>query len=289
MSPALQSRPAPNAPPRRPLDALEDVECLAPDATGALVYGARARPAGTVLVEGGRVCWAVAEGMTRRLTDLVRQEADAPIESRRIEEVYSLCRSRHRPLGETLVAHGIVSPEGLRRALRRHTTEALLAIAATGEGRREWVEHRRRRYDAQFTFSIVELVVCAGEMFHAELVGAARAELDAIVPREAGGLSFARTSGHAGIFPIVDLRAAHLGLRELGALGRWAAGALDIAGALDAPRPTVTLGAEGGDSVVAWANDAVIHVALCGERSSRAWVEVKVERARNERTRARSD
>src|SRR5688572_27436364 len=89
-----------------------------------------------ILVENNRLCWAVAAGMRRRLHDILRSHSNLPIGDAELEALYARCRNDHQPLGETLVAEGLVSPEHLRAALKQHTVESLLAIDHVGHGER---------------------------------------------------------------------------------------------------------------------------------------------------------
>ncbi|MEO7734649.1 MAG: hypothetical protein ABIY55_27075, partial [Kofleriaceae bacterium] len=57
------------------LEVLHVLERMPPDASGALVRErADGTMAGAVLVERGRVCWAMSERYRRRLTDILVAE-----------------------------------------------------------------------------------------------------------------------------------------------------------------------------------------------------------------------
>lgn len=121
-------------------------------AAGAWSFGAGVS-GGMLFVESGRVCWVVAHGLRRRLTNLlVAQSAAAPDA---IAEVVRGCRTSGTPLGEALVAAGLVTPAGLRRALREHSAACLLRIDPDQPA--QFVVSQRR-YDAALTFSGTEIM-----------------------------------------------------------------------------------------------------------------------------------
>ena len=66
--------------------------------------------------------------MENRLTNLLRAQGNTPSSPVDFEEVYQECHRGNLPLGETLVARGLVSSEGLRCALRQHTAEAIARL-----------------------------------------------------------------------------------------------------------------------------------------------------------------
>ena len=54
---------------------LSRIEELAADATGALLFTSNEDPVGSILLEGGRICWIAARGLGRRLTDLLAERS----------------------------------------------------------------------------------------------------------------------------------------------------------------------------------------------------------------------
>jgi hypothetical protein len=259
-------------------EVLAEAAAVEPPATGALVLGQPGRPEGTIFLEDGRVCWAAVTGMSRRLTDLLVETSSAPAARARVEDVYRRCRHDGKPLGEALVADGVVCAKGLSRALRRHTAEALLALAESGARAVGWIARRHRRYDATFTFSPAELLVAAGEIASPEAAAEAAAVLAEVLEGEAPGVAFTRA--FSGPSPICLAGTVDLGLADLLAMGRWARGAIDQARALSTGMPVV-LGMHGsGSAVIGWERGAAVYAALCAEPSSVAWVFAKLERGR---------
>ncbi len=152
------------------LRVLSELEGLPNDATGALAFGPETKLSGVVLVERGRVCWAAAEGLQRRLTGLLRECCSPPLGADEAEQLFVECRQRGRPMGEVLVERGRVSPEALRAALLHHTAESL-ALGESWTSAPRWVPHRARGYQSAFTFLPVELLSYASTMAQPEKVG----------------------------------------------------------------------------------------------------------------------
>jgi hypothetical protein len=142
------------------LRVLSELETLPAEANGALAFGDGTCVSGVVLLEQGRVCWAAAHGLRRRLTDHLRDACDPPLDTEEVEQLVHACRSGGKPVGEALVAMGRLTPEGLRAALLHHTAECL----AAGEhwtAPARWVPHRARGYQSAYTFRPLELLTYA--------------------------------------------------------------------------------------------------------------------------------
>lgn len=261
------------------VELLDCVEQLPPGSTGALLVGPRAEPCGSVLVENGRVCWAMANGMGRRMTDLLRYQALTPLDPAAIEDVYKKCRARGVALGEALVESGIVSPDGLRRALRQHTAEAMERLSHS-PGQLAWVEHRRRGYDARFTFVPGEILLgLVGLRISAAAVHA-QAMLRQAVDAPSAGAAFVRVQGAAFPLPVAALGMETRPVRELVAVGRWAMDTLDLAGAFEPERQLVGAVADTGRSLLTWLDEGLVYVASCEDASEFACALVKLRRMR---------
>ncbi len=165
---------------------LREVERLPLEATGALLLHGPTGHCGSILIEHGRVCWIVARGLSRRLSDLLREESHA-LGPETLEDVFRWCGRHDTPLGEALVGSGLVTAEGLHQALRRHSAESLLSLAANGDGvDAEWVPHKHRRYDARFTFGALELWGAVGRLCAPDAANEAGAHLSRVVRQGAG-------------------------------------------------------------------------------------------------------
>lgn len=272
--------------PWRAVELLEDIESLSADATGALVFGRAARPTGTILVEGGRVCWATAARMQRRLTDLLRFQVDPPLSTDVLEAVYRRCRDNGQPLGESLVEQGLISRDGLRRALRQHSAEAIALLALDHRSPVwTWVEHRRRRYDAAFTFSPAELLSGMGAVCRPEAARHAAEQLSRNLDGGGCGAAFVRDPAHARAIPVAAFACDALGVHAVAALGEWVAGMLDLSAAFDPDSRLVVAARREGGSIVGWREGEIDYVAQCDDPSSVAYVVAAQARLRHGRSR----
>jgi hypothetical protein len=205
---------------------LKGIERLPDGAIGALVFTAKDAPQGTVLVEDNRVCWAAASNMEHRLTHILRHQSTSPLPPESIEAIYQECLRDGIPLGETLVARGVVTSEGLWRGLRQHTAEAICVLATTSSLAPIWASNRQRRYDAKFTFSTAELLSCAGAFGFEAQAEEAELTLKEITPREAVGLAY--QSDPARELPLAHVSADDWDCEELIEIGRWARSVLPV-------------------------------------------------------------
>ncbi|MGH9389823.1 MAG: hypothetical protein ACRD1Z_09420, partial [Vicinamibacteria bacterium] len=156
--------------------------------------------------------------------DLLRAQKQAPLSPMAFEEVYQECHRKDMPLGETLVARGLVSSEGLRCALRQHTAEAIARLSAAASLTLTWAFNRTRRYDAQFTFGTAELLCCIGAFgFEPKAVEADRT-LREVTPDRAVGVAFLAGADHT--LPVAQVSAETWCCQSLLDLGEWALAAL---------------------------------------------------------------
>lgn len=250
---------------------LLELEELGADATGAFVFRARDRASGAMLVERGRVCWVGANGLQRRLTDLLIQETQPAPDRREIAKLFEQCRRDGRPLGERLVEAGMVHPDGLRRALLQHSVEAMILLAASPDARHLWVPHRSQRYDAAFTFAPAELMATVAEAVLSDLTAQGRAELDTMLGGEGVGVALERAGGTAAPLVVAQV-AAGASVRALVELAAWAAGALDLGSAV-VPRSSLFVGARSdGSTFFAWRRGSLLFGAACSEPTVAACV-----------------
>lgn len=257
---------------------LEEIEALPEAATGALMFGPPNQ--GTVLVENGRICWAGAQGMERRLAELIRTYADEPPESKRVEEVYKRCKRDSIPVVKALVDSGLVSLDGLREVIRQHTSEALLAL--TREPPQEapsWVAHKSHSYDAKFTFEPVELLVSVGGVCHPDLSGRAKMDFEGLLRSGVYAVAFARPPGATAPAPLYRSPGAYFTLRQMMALGRWAFSALDVCNTYSARARIASTLVDPGEYLVAWQSRGIVSVAQCEDSMSFAFIVGKRARA----------
>lgn len=207
---------------------LRGIDRLPEDATGALVLGSTNGPQGTILVEHRRVCWAAATGMGNRLTDLLRAQDGVTAPAETFEEVFEDCYRRQKPLGETLVRRGLVSTNGLKCALLGHTAEAIARLSAWNHLKVGWTASRVRKYDAQYTFTSIELLCSVAALGLEELAADAALKLVEVTPEGQVGVAFLAEAPHS--LPIAQIAADNWACQSLVVLGDWAREALSTRG-----------------------------------------------------------
>jgi hypothetical protein len=202
---------------------LRGIDGLPSGSTGALVFTSRQSPQGTILIEDNRLCWAAASSMEHRLTHLLRSQTDPPLPIGLFEEIYEECGRQKRPLGETLVARGVVTRDGLKVALRQHTAEAIARLSATNRLTLTWASNRTRRYDAQFTFGTAEMLCSVGSLGFDSAASQAQKKLAEVTPENGIGLAFVEGAHHPfQALPVAQVGAEGWGCQSLVDLGNWA-------------------------------------------------------------------
>ncbi len=272
--------PAPaGADPSKVYSLVRAIEMLPPSSTGALLFGPGARPFGSILLENGRVCWAGAAMLGSRLVELLRGKINPGASPSALEDTIRRCKAESTPLGEALVAGGLLSSDGLRDAFRQHTAEAMLALAGLGGEPPSWIA-RKQRFAAQFTFGAVELLASMGAALAPEAAEEARGEMEQMLRHGGYGVAFARGLGGAGgLFPVGEVQGSKLTLGEAAELGAWGARAVrENAVVSGVPRLVAAMSAK-GDALVAWLTGAVLYVVICPSPSSLAHVLGKRARA----------
>ena len=222
---------------------------------------------GSVFVETSRVCWAAATGRGARLRALLREHAARALDDATLDDVFARCRDEQCALGTVLVERELLSEHGLRAALKQHTVESLIAQCDGSDRAITWVPHRQRGYRARFTFPPMELLAAAGaELYPTEAAGAG------------GGIEFVRTAAlTASSFAIGDadeavaVRVAGttvLAVRELLALGEWAAAALSVCNGFSPTVMARAIASVTGASALGWRSARrIVHVAVIDDRA----------------------
>ncbi len=244
---------------RSTFDICAFIDELGFSANGKLCVNGADGPRGTVFVEGGRVCWAAARGLARRLSELLG--ARAALAPAAMESLFQQCKAERIPLGEHLVSRGVLSAAQLREALLQHTIESLRHVCIV-EGRGAWCPHPGAGYSPRFTFATAEVVARAGAAEHAEVAASVRPLLATLFDEGEWAAAFVRPSGCAFPEPVaVHGRVPHAATALL-RMGKWAASVLDVAAVFsgDAPILSVSRASPSGDiSLVAFRHgDAVV-------------------------------
>lgn len=250
-----------------PIGLLERVEAVGVEASGALLFG----DAGMVLVERGRVCWAVAADRQQRLGTILREHCHASVSQEALDATFRRCQEEGRPLGESLLEQGLITPGALREALLRQSIEGIHSLCQR-EGDVSWSDRRHARYDARFTFSPVEILGAMGAQLLPELSARAHANLARHLEGGGSGIAFTWPEWSARPVAIASIEGESFGVQGVLRLGAWATEALDLARAFCNERGIVSVSWRRGASLVAWEDGPITFVALCDNPSSLAFV-----------------
>lgn len=196
---------------------------------------------GIVFVESGRVCWAAARGLAPRLTELLMARSTSA-DARAMEKLFRQCRDEQVPLGEFLVARGVVAPHDFRAALFDHTVESLEQMCSPS-ALADWRARPGLGYSPRFTFSTAEVFVRASSRALPPKDRKLVAEVEAFLPTAFSGLDWgaAFTCVSDGLpLPIVGHGALPETTSDLLRVGRWAFSRLDAAASIGASGALVT-------------------------------------------------
>jgi hypothetical protein len=243
--------------PRIAAELLHVFERVPADASGALVREqSDGTMAGALLVEHGRVCWAMSRRYPRRLTDILVDEGSAS--TAQLDEVFALCRREHRPLGETLIARGMVSLPVLHRALLRHTCEALECLVRDEAAPWSWVAHSGYGYHPMLTFSAAEVLAGIRAIIDPPLAARALARLTEVVG--SGLVGFAVERGSGARLPLAQIGCDGIELATLTELAAQADEAIAVAATAELHAAITELD---GCACAAWNEGHLLFVLLC--------------------------
>lgn len=253
------------------LDLLARVDDLGPDAVGTLVFARTGeKPAGAIFIEAGRVCWALAHGLARRLTDLLLAGAGGALDRPVIEALYRECRITQRPIGEVLVERGLVTAEALRAAHLSHTCESILAL--TGAHALTWLPRRSGGYSPRFTFGTGELTIALARQLEPRRAASVGAELARVANDEAAAIGFLRSPHAAVPLPLAALGAAPASLQELVTFARLVVSMRDMATAVASPLKVVCASLPCGRTLVSFGDDPLVLAAVSDDPMTTARV-----------------
>jgi hypothetical protein len=238
------------------LHVLEQVPC---DASGALVRErSDGTMAGALLVEHGRVCWAVSRRYRIRLTDILIAE-QGTLSAEQLDEVVALCQREHLPLGETLLGRGLVSLPVLHRALLRHTCEALDCLVRDDASPWSWLEHSGYGYHPILTFSAAEVLTGVRAIGNPLLAARALARLRDVIRGDQLGFAIERAPGAK--LPLAQLGCEHVDLAALADLAVQADEVMAVAVTVNLDAAIMELD---GLACASWIEDGVLFVVVCG-------------------------
>lgn len=271
---------------RNAFEACAFVDDLGSSTVGELVVNGADGPRGAVFIERGRICWAAARGLARRLTELLGERST--LDPHAMESVFRTCKEQHIPLGEHLVSRGVLSASDLRDALLQHTIESLGHLCSS-DARASWVPRAGKSYSPRFTFATSELLAHIGASTHLEVATQLRPVLATSFAEGEWAAAFVRSSTSAFPEPVAVHGAAPRSATTLVRFGKWAASVLDVAAAfsddgafLSVARPS----AADARSLVAFRHgDAVV----AGETGAHGPARIMNRRAQQRRLRGRND
>lgn len=237
---------------------LERIDAGARESPGCFIFSETdGATAGAIFVEGGRVCWAAAAGLGRRLSDLLIARSNGNLARPRVEEIVAECRATGAPLGERLVELALVSEPTLKEVLLEHTTESLESIARAGIAGR-WIP-RRGGYQPKFTFGTGELLACLGRS-RAPVDVAALDQLWSVLGESDSAVAF-----RVGTTALVPIAARGVFAESAGlmlASHRLASGMVNAADRVD-PGSVVSGLTDEGRTYISWPHRRLRSIALC--------------------------
>ena len=258
-------------------DACMFVDELDALAIGELAVKSDEGPLGSLFVQTRRICWVAARGMAQRLTELLTQPTTPPGS---MERHFLRCKAERIPLGEDLVARGVVSGAELRRVLLAHSAESLRHLCRPGSVA-TWTP-RKASYSPTFTFPTSELWSRGTVVNDARLGEMARARLARLFDTADGdwGAAFVRPASAALPEPVALAGAFPVRASTLLRAGRWAASALDVARAVADSEPSLFVQGEDERSFAAFAEDSLGPGAfIVGETTSAGTARILHRRA----------
>lgn len=211
---------------------------------------------GAMLVERGRVCWAVCNDCPNRFTDLLVAESET-LTTAQVNALVAECRRDHVPLGETLLSRGLLSQPVLRRALLRHTCESLDHLLREEDVPWSWIDHAHAGYDPLLTFSPIEILVGLQTLINPSAAAKAESTLDVVKAAGLRGFAIERTHGVRA--PIAQIDCDTLELTTLGDLSAHADEIMSVAAIADLKLAVVEFGEL---ALASWSEDNIRYVLL---------------------------
>jgi hypothetical protein len=223
--------------------------------SGALVRSAPdGSHLGAIFAAHGRICWARSAVQRGRLSDLLLGEAGDGLSREQLELTVRRCREESVPLGDALLRTGRVDEGALRRALLRHTCEAISTLIAQ-EGDWEWVRRSGPSYSPALTFCPADITSGLHALGDAASVTHARERLAVVML--GGQLGF--TVRVDELAPIAHVGCDDLDLESLIDLGAQAREVVTL-GEAAAARGIIAVLADSTSAT--WREDRFLHVIV---------------------------
>jgi hypothetical protein len=244
---------------------LAHVEGVAAGESGLLAFGTEADRGG-IFVERGRICWAVARGMGRRLHELLQSHANGR-STADFNAIYQRCRANGTLLGQTLVEEGLVTARELEVSLRRHSAESLLALCHEELDEPVWRSRGARGYEPRFTFRPVDVLLDVMALWAPDAQTVARSELARFDSAERIGAAFL---GEEHAIPVAGFGAMTVG--EMWSLGQWSRQLTQATRQLGTAASVALATSTRGWTVVTWWQREILYAVACTDRRSLAEV-----------------
>ena len=261
---------------------LERIETLPPKMSGVYLVRDQQDICGAIYIDRGQLCWAMALGMERRLTELLCASDDGRLHPQTLQRVYRHCKEARAPLGETLIKLQLVSSEGLREALVRQTVESLLQLSPFLKQEPGWVAHDEGTYHPQFSFGVVEAASWVGGLLHERARAHASRELKSMVPAGCFAAGFVWPETDMDYFPVFALCGADRTIATALDLGRFSHNQLQLGEAVSKKCNAVVGLGGNGHAVVTWVFDSGYCAVVCESTSQMARLLSNLSRKRGE-------
>jgi hypothetical protein len=249
------------------IDALAQVEALDESESGLLSF--TGHPAmGGIFVERGRICWAAATGLQRRLRDLLQEWPK--MKGVDLDRVRERCRVEGRPLGEVLLEEGWVEPGEFETILRRHSAECLIELGRN-ESPTTWSPRAGQGYERRFTFRPLDVLFDVVDLVQPDARRIARAELASLELPGCTGAGFLVQGGRGPALPVAELGQG-MTVSSLQLLGGWAMTPLRAAKELAATPAFTLISTAAGETFSVWWRGEMLYAIFCETRASLAAV-----------------
>lgn len=263
---AMPQYPSPSW--RAILDVLSMIDALGDGANGELVFGDSTPVQGRICIEDGRVCWATARVLSKRLTGALREHS--ALSDADFSAFYERCRAEQMPIGQTLVEHGHLPGEALFELLIEHSAESIVELCGL-HTKIQWVVKAPRGHDVDFTFSASEMLfeICRREYGAAE--EEALAELAPFSGAGKNSAVFLLETQQSLALPLIANEPRAFFVRDLLKLGRWSTAIIAASLELGAEQKYhFALGRAPSEAyaIVVWRRGSLLYAVVCEDAAA---------------------